>query len=186
MNADTYKNAVLENKDRVFGHAAYLLRSQEDAEDATQEVFVRLWKHRDRVVGQSVRAWLMRTAHNLCIDLLRQRQANRSRMGSGAGAEVDAVAAGADRRSDPWQSYEFTRKQEELLSAMETLPPKTRSMLLLHYFHGLKYEAIAEILETKVGAVRVAVHRGRRALRDLLSGSTIDVEREGRYENAMQ
>jgi DNA-directed RNA polymerase specialized sigma24 family protein len=59
-------------------------------------------------------------------------------------------------------------------------------MLLLHYFHGLKYEAIALILETKVGAVRVAVHRGRRALKDLLTGSTMNAGKEGRYENAVQ
>jgi RNA polymerase sigma-70 factor (ECF subfamily) len=103
-----------------------------------------------------------------------------------AGVDVDGIPAGTDHHSDPRARYELTRKQEQLLSALETLPPRTRSMLLLHYFHGLKYEAIAEILETKVGSIRVAVHRGRRALRDLLSGSTMDTGREGRYENAMQ
>jgi RNA polymerase sigma-70 factor (ECF subfamily) len=107
-------------------------------------------------------------------------------MRSDVGTDIEAIAAGGDHHSDPGEHYDFRRKREELLSAMETLPPKTRSMLLLHYFHGFKYEAIAEILETKVGSVRVAVHRGRRALRDLLSGSNMDARREGRYENAMQ
>ena len=186
MDPEKYRDAVLENKDRVFSHAMYLLRRQEDAEDATQEVFVRLWKHRDKITSRSVKAWIMQTAHNLCIDFLRQRQTQWSRMREHAGTNIDSVAAGADRHSDPREQYEFTRKQEDLLSAMETLPPRTRSMLLLHYFHGFKYEAIAEILETKVGAVRVAVHRGRRALKDLLSGSTMEAGREGHYEDAMQ
>ncbi|MCK4303646.1 MAG: sigma-70 family RNA polymerase sigma factor [Candidatus Eisenbacteria sp.] len=174
IDNETYKDIVRENKDRVFSHALYLLRCREDAEDATQEVFVRLWNHRNRIARRRVEAWIMRTAHNFCIDLLRKRQTCGSRMRRWPGADPDSFAIRMDCTANPEERYEFTRKQEALLSAMELLPEKTRSILLLHYFHGFKYKAIGEILGTKVGAVKVAVHRGRKALRRLLAESCLD------------
>ena len=99
---------------------------------------------------------------------------------------MDRLAADADRHTNPEEHYEFSRRQDELTSAMENLAPRTQSMLLLHYFHGFDYEAIAEILEMKLSTVKVAVHRGRKALRELLSESGKTAIGEPRHENAVQ
>ncbi len=185
MNPETLRAAVNENKDRVFNHALYLLRSQEDAEDATQEVFIRLWKHRNRIAEGSTVSWIMRTTHNLCLDFIRRRRTSSVRLRRRIGTNMDSLAADRDRHTDPEEHYDFTRKQKELASAMEGLSPRTHSMLLLHYFHGFKYEAIAEILDTNAGTVKVTVHRGRKELKEILSQSRGITTSERKHENAM-
>lgn len=186
MDAETFQNLMRESKDRVFSHALYILQCQEDAEDVTQEVFVRLWNHRHRIRGGSTEAWIMRTAHHLCIDLLRRRRTCAFRLRRWRGIDMDTFAAKADGNTDPQEHYELDRRQQALLSAMEMLPSAARSMLLLHYFHGFKYGEIAEILEVKAGTVKVAVHRARKALRKLLAESPLESTGRRVYEEAVR
>lgn len=186
MTRETFRTSLLQNKDRVFNHALYLLKCQEDAEDATQEVFVRLWKNRRKIEEVTAVAWIMRTTHNLCLDLIRRRRTSTGRLRRSSGTDMDAFAAEADRHTNPEEQYEFNRQQVELATAMEDLSPRTQSILLLHYFHGFKYEAIAEILEMKLGTVKVAVHRGKGELRKLLSRSNKTATGESRHERAVQ
>jgi DNA-directed RNA polymerase specialized sigma24 family protein len=61
------------------------------------------------------------------------------------------------------------------------LPKKTQSMLLMHYFQGLKYDDIGEVLDTKVSTVKVAIHRGRKMLKQLLAEAF--PERAGKVQN---
>ena len=180
MDAEDFQEVVRRTSDRVFSHAVYLLRSNEDAEDATQEVFVRLWKHRHRIERGREAAWIMRTAHNLCLDLLRKRSARAKRLRSWS--HDDPGAAPGDGRPNPQQQYELARRQETLLRAMTRLPEKIQSMLLLHYFHGMTYVSIAEMLGMHTGTVRVAVHRGKRMLRGYLA----EESEERRYEDGMR
>jgi RNA polymerase sigma-70 factor (ECF subfamily) len=99
--------------------------------------------------------------------------------------EAEASREESDHRMNPQSQLERAQRQQVLLDSMEKLAPRARSMLLLHYFHGLKFEAIAEILETTVGAVKVAVHRGRRELRAHLSRSGIYEAEGSSYEDAL-
>ena len=73
------KNASWSHKDRVFRYAYYTLRNEVDAEDATQEVFIKLWNHFDDVNMLKVKSWLMRTTYNHCIDMIRKRQRTSDR-----------------------------------------------------------------------------------------------------------
>ena len=74
----------------------------------------------------------------------------------------------SDKMVNPESYYEYSETQKLLLHALETLPEKTRSMLLLHYFQGFKYEMIGEILNTSVNTVKVAIHRGKKILKEML------------------
>ncbi len=75
MNRDEFGRMVLEHKDRVDSYASWLLGSPEEARDVTQESLLRLWEHRSGVQNGATRTWLLRTAHNLCLDRLRKEHA---------------------------------------------------------------------------------------------------------------
>lgn len=72
MDGDTYRLAVRAHKNRVFSYAARLLADRDDARDVAQEALVRLWEHREKVPEvATARAWLLKTAHRLCVDRVR-------------------------------------------------------------------------------------------------------------------
>ena len=78
MTTTEFEAAVLQHKDRVHSYARSILRDPEDAKDVAQECLVSLWRHRERVEpGAGCRSWLLRSAHNLCIDRLRRRRDER-------------------------------------------------------------------------------------------------------------
>ena len=113
--------------------------------------------------------WMMQVAHNCCIDQVRKRKSVGKNGKILRMIEPDKLPSESDTLSNPGQFVEYTETQQLLLSALNTLPERTKSMLLLHYFQGLKYSTISNILKTDVGTVKVAVHRGRRMLREKLT-----------------
>lgn len=156
------------NKDRLFGYAYYLLRDREEAEDVTQEIFIRLWESWDSIERSRMHAWIMKVAHNRCMDLLRRRK-RRARAGeilerSDPGDE--AYRSRGER--DPELEVELAEEHTILLRAMASLKEDARSILLMRYFQGLNYEVIAEILNSKPSTVKVRVHRARETLRRIL------------------
>jgi RNA polymerase sigma-70 factor (ECF subfamily) len=167
MNSTAFKRILSDNKDKVFSYAFYILHNREDAEDITQEVFVRLWKNIAAVDKNRVTAWMMRVTHNCCIDLLRQKKASIDLQKKTVNVDFNTLPSIHDTEN-PEKRMEITDTQETLLRAMNTLPEKTKSMMIMHYYQGLKFETIGEIMNTNVNSVKVAVHRGRKTLRTVL------------------
>ena len=167
MSQNKFKNWLREHKSRVFSYAFYFLRNREDAEDVTQEVFIKLWKNMDNINHKKIKSWLMQVTHNCCVDHVRRRKGAHNKqqfMDS-----VDYLPECSGKESNPEWVVEHQENHEVLLTAMETLPHRTKSMLLLHYYQGLKFDTIGSILNTDVGTVKVAVHRGRKMLREKLA-----------------
>src|SRR5712672_4820267 len=78
MTTMEFEAAVMEHKDRIHSYARGILHDAEDAKDVAQECLIRLWNNRDRVEsGLGCRSWLLRAAHNLCVDRLRRRTTRR-------------------------------------------------------------------------------------------------------------
>lgn len=171
MKTKQFDNVLQDHKDRVYSYSLYLLKNREDAEDVTQEVFVRFWENQEKVNRKKVLSWLLTVTHHRCIDLLRQKRASVSRQRMTRHVEVDHLAANPDCSWNPEKQLEESETRETLISAMDRLPDKTKSYLLLHYYQGLKYEDISKMLDEKVSTVKVAVHRGRRLLKDVLTQS---------------
>ena len=74
MTTNEFEAAVMEHKDRVHNYAHGILRDPEDAKDVAQECLIRLWRNREQIEpGAGCRSWLLRAAHNLCIDRIRRR-----------------------------------------------------------------------------------------------------------------
>jgi len=156
------------HKDRVFSYSFYVLRNREDAEDVTQEVFIKLWRYLEKIDTDRSAAWLMKVAHNQCISLVRKRNKSLRERKVLDDTVVETLPAKADTDTHPELALQQREIQKTLLSALEKLPVKTRSIMILHYYHGLKYQEIEEIVDTKVNTIKVEVHRGKKLLKKIL------------------
>lgn len=181
MKKRAYHKVLQEHKDRIYSYAFYFLRNREDAEDVTQEVFIKVWQHWDKIEKQRIAAWLTRVTHNQCVDMTRRKKTGNQHRVIAGDFDLSRVSDKDSTQSNPESSLEFSEMQATLLEAMKALPEKTQSMLLMHYFQGLKYETIGEILDTKISAVKVAIHRGRKSLKKILAENF--PERVGTREN---
>jgi RNA polymerase sigma-70 factor, ECF subfamily len=174
MKRAEFQNLLNSHKDRVYGHAVYFLRNREDAEDVTQEVFVKLWNHWDSIDRGKAEAWLMRVTHRQCVDVFRRKTRARRReapdfRGDGDSDEPNGPARAAPLSpSGPELEFELSETQRTLIEAMDGLPAATRSMMLMHYFEDMTHERIGEVLGMTPNAVKVAIHRGRRNLGEIL------------------
>jgi len=168
MKKKQYQNIVNEHKNRIFNYAFYYLKNREDAEDVTQDVFIRLWNNWQELDRKKATAWLLKVTYNRCIDIVRRRKNYENRMQNSVHYTIENDLVSQDPLSRPDQNLEFSDTQQSLLAAMDLLPENTKSILLLHYFEGLQYRTIGEILDLNVGAVKTAVHRGKKILRDNL------------------
>jgi RNA polymerase sigma factor (sigma-70 family) len=161
MDRALFHELLKTHRDRVFSHSFYVLHNREDAEDVTQEVFVKLWERGGEIDSEKAAAWIMRVAHNACIDCCRRRSRKRKRE-SAAGAET---LEAAPSQGDPGELVERTETRRLLISAMDALPASVRSLLLMHYFQDLPMDRIGGMTGMTPNAVKVAVHRGRKLLR---------------------
>jgi RNA polymerase sigma-70 factor, ECF subfamily len=143
---------------RVVTYAQRLLGNATEAEDVTQEVFLRLWQGaRTWEANALVVTWLLRVARNLCIDRLR-RAARYS--------EDDTEPSTDSQR--PSLLLERRELSETVQRAVDALPARQRAALLLSHYEGLGNLEIAAILELGVEAVESLLARARRRLREVL------------------
>jgi len=161
-----FDSAVEQHQRRIFSFAYYLLHNREEAEDVTQEVLLRLFRHRRKVEPERMGAWLLRVTRNACYDLLRQRR-TRDRYTTEIDEEVAQELPDEHSPSPEAQAgtAAFRRRLEE---ALRELSEPYRSVLILREIQGLKYQEIADTLEMPLNTVRVHLHRGRRKLREQL------------------
>ncbi|MGA8255591.1 MAG: RNA polymerase sigma factor SigE [Nocardioides sp.] len=160
----TWDEIVEQHSDRVFRLAYRLTGNRHDAEDLTQEVFVRVFRSLSTYSPGTFEGWLHRITTNLFLDQARRKQRIRfdalsdERAARLSSANPAPEAAYADRTFD-----------DDIESALATLPPDFRAAVVLCDVEGLTYEEIAEILGAKLGTVRSRIHRGRAMLRTALA-----------------
>lgn len=156
------------NRDRVYSQALYCLRNPEDAQDVTQETFVKLWRNYEDIAPGKAEGWMMRVVHNLCIDQIRRRSSQRNNFGFPDPDALDRLAAPVSG-SGPEEALQLDQQQRALLDALDTLAPETRSVMVMHYFQEMKLKEIAEALGKTVSALKVQIHRARKSLRLILT-----------------
>ena len=174
MNTNTYRKLLAAHQDRIYSYALYFLRDQDDAEDVTQEVFLRLWKNGGALDPAKAEAWLVRVAHNLCVDQTRRHRTVRTYLGRHDVDALDQIPEPRDAWTNPEQELDRSVLRQEILDAMDTLQDETRSVMLMHYFQGLRLQDIARTLGKKTSTVKVQVHRARKALRLVLDSGVTD------------
>ncbi len=156
---------------RVLGLCLRLLGQRAQAEEATQEVFVKAYRAMDRYdPAQSFAAWVLRIASNHCIDLIRRRA--REPLGfDEADTDVEAMAggdAGAEAALSGAEDAEAVR------AAVAALPERYRLPVVLAYFEEASYDEIAERLGITRNHVGVLLLRARRALRRALTEREVE------------
>jgi RNA polymerase sigma factor (sigma-70 family) len=160
----TWDEVVREHADRVYRLAFRLSGNRADAEDLTQETFVRVFRSLSQYSPGTFEGWLHRITTNLFLDMVRRRSRIRfDALPEDAGDRL----AGAD--PGPEQSYDEMHLDPEIQAALDALPPDFRVAVVLCDLEQLSYEEIAATLDIKVGTVRSRIHRGRVLLRDALA-----------------
>lgn len=169
MTEEEFLGLVEKYKARIYRHALYLLGNQEDAEDITQETFIKAWKHRAKLRTKTVQSWLLKCAQNLCFNLLKRHRFQVS-LTEGDEAELEALIDIDTHRSNP-SPDEVVVKQElkELVRcAISKLPPDMRVVIIMRELEGMSFKEIAKITKQPEGTVKSTAFRARKKLRELL------------------
>jgi RNA polymerase sigma-70 factor (ECF subfamily) len=162
---ERFRGLVERHGPRVYDLARRLTRDAHHAEDVTQQAFQRAWEALARFdTSRPFRHWILRITTNLCRNLHARRTNRREVLGGPGGPggpeEDDAFPA----RPDPQPAA----PPADLRRALDRLPERYRTPLILHHLHGLGLEAVAEILDLPVATLKTHLFRGRQALKDLL------------------
>jgi len=170
-NAEPFEAFVRRYQDMVFATAVRLLGNTADAEDAAQTAFLRAFQHHAQLMANpAAGAWLKTTVRNVCLNHLTRYRARwrffseLDEPGEGARFE-DALESRVSRALEP----EHADAYERLEHAVRSLPDHQRVPLVLFHFEELSYEEIAKTLSVSLGKVKTDIHRGREALKRLLT-----------------
>jgi RNA polymerase sigma factor (sigma-70 family) len=160
----TWDEVVREHSGRVYRLAFRLTGNRHDAEDLTQEVFVRVFRSLSRYTPGTFEGWLHRITTNLFLDMARRRQRIRFE-----GLGEDAADRLRGREPTPERVFEERSLDADVQAALDALAPEYRAAVVLCDIEGLSYEEIAATLGVKLGTVRSRIHRGRAQLRAALA-----------------
>jgi RNA polymerase sigma factor (sigma-70 family) len=160
--APSWDEVVRTHSARVYRLAYRLTGNPHDAEDLTQEVFVRVFRSLANYTPGTFEGWLHRITTNLFLDQVRRK----------ARIRFDALPDDAERLPSndrgPAQVYDETHFDHDVQAALDALPPDFRAAVVLCDLEGLSYEEIAATLGVKIGTIRSRIHRGRSQLRAAL------------------
>jgi RNA polymerase sigma-70 factor (ECF subfamily) len=160
----TWDEIVRTHSERIYRLAYRLSGNRADAEDLTQETFVRVFRSLSDYTPGTFEGWLHRITTNLFLDMVRRRARIRfDALPEDAGERLASSSAG------PEQRYDETHLDPEIQRALDSLPVDFRAAVVLCDLEELSYEEIAATLGVKVGTVRSRIHRGRVLLRNALA-----------------
>lgn len=164
---EAFEQLVERYQRMVYGLALSMLRSPEDAEEAAQDAFVKLFRARDRYDrGRDLEPWLLRIAGNACRDLLRRRRAAALPSAAGGNPDDDPTAHLADPQSE--QQEHQAGMQQLVRHELDRLSERVRLPLELKYLRGLTNQQIAAALGISVSNVKVLVAQAKDILQSRL------------------
>ena len=164
----SWSELVQEHADSVYRLAYRLSGNQHDAEDLTQETFMRVFRSLKRYQPGTFEGWLHRITTNLFLDMVRRRAKIRME----ALPEDYERVPGTDMT--PEEAYNVANLDPALQRALDDLAPDFRVAVVLCDVVGMTYEEIGETLGVKMGTVRSRIHRGRAQLRESLEAQALD------------
>jgi RNA polymerase sigma-70 factor (ECF subfamily) len=157
-----FEELVRKYQDKVYNLCRYMLRDSRDAQDATQDVFLKAYKAlKDFRPKASLYTWIYRIAVTTCLDYIRKSRR----------ASLRNEPLVEDLPSDkpfPDQIYESRERTEAIQLALQKLPEKLRAAIVLREIEELSYEEIAKVLHTSPGTVKSRISRAREQLRHIL------------------
>jgi RNA polymerase sigma-70 factor (ECF subfamily) len=142
---------------RVFGAALHYLRDAEEARDAAQEVFIRVYRGLGSFEGDAFLPWLLRLARNSCIDRIRRRKARPP----AADLPIEEGVELSDGAPGPEQCAFSDSRRRLVHRALGRMSERSREIILLKEIQGLNFDEIAQLLDVPVGTVKSRSSRAR-------------------------
>ena len=163
MTQADFTNLVLPFKDKVFRLAKRLLVSREEAEDATQEILLKLWnKKQDIEKYRNTEAFAMTMTKNFCLDRLKSKQAQNLKI---------VHSNYTDNSSSLQKQVEARDSMDWVSKIIEDLPEQQKMIIQLRDIEQYDFAEIAKMLEMKETAIRVNLSRARKTIREKLTNT---------------
>jgi len=161
MTESEFLNIVLPFKDKVFRLAKRLLVSNEEAEDATQEILLKLWNKKELIQDyKNVEAFSMTMTKNFCLDKLKSKHAQNLKI---------VHSNYQDNNASLQKQVELNDSLSWVSKIMEELPEQQKIILQLRDIEQYDFNEISEMLDMNETAIRVALSRGRKTIREKLT-----------------
>lgn len=163
MTQSEFVIMIMPFKDKVFRLAKRLLVSNEEAEDATQEILLKLWRNRDKVGEyKNVEAFSMTMTKNFCLDRLKSKQAQNLKI---VHSNYQDDKVGLQKQIEVSDSLSWVER------IMQDLPEQQKIIVQLRDIEQYDFPEISKMLEMKETAIRVALSRARKTIREKLTST---------------
>jgi RNA polymerase sigma-70 factor (ECF subfamily) len=160
MSREEFSKLVQQLGKKMYFFAFRIVRNQEEAEDAVQEVFIRLWKMNEKLADyRSIEALATTMTRNYCIDQIRKNKLIYQE-------EPEAVVMNLINEPSPHESMVIKESDKIIRDIIEKLPEGSRVLIRLHDLDGKSYEEIAEMTGQNINTLRVNISRARKYIRD--------------------
>ena len=159
LNQPDFEQVFLRHLDAAYNLARWLLRNDQDAEDAVQEAYMRAHKAFARFRGGDGKAWLMTILRNVCYTMIKKLRAHETP------EPFDEEIHQPSGESETQQAFRQKASAECLQQALEKLPDEFREIIVLHDLEGLAYKEIAGVVNIPIGTVMSRLARARGRLR---------------------
>lgn len=161
-HAPSWEEIVAQHSARVYRLAYRLTGNHADAEDLTQETFVRVFRSLHTYTPGTFEGWLHRITTNLFLDQARRRAKLRVE-------PIHELQLPSDWQDSPDRQFEHAHFAPDIQRALDQLPPGYRAAVVLCDVEGYSYAEVAATLGVKLGTVQSRLHRGRALLREQLA-----------------
>ncbi len=161
-NLPAIERLLFDYEKGVFNYVYRLVRQRENAQDLTQDIFIKVYKSLHQIdPDKNIKAWIYKIATNTVYDWLRKKQKKPELF------IVDDASSGFETIDEktPYINIERVRDMEK---ALDNLSPNYKAVLLLYYYEDLPYEEISEIMNLPLNTLKVHLHRAKKALKENL------------------
>lgn len=159
MDISGYKEKILPLNGRLYRYALMMLKDHGEAQDAVQEVCLKLWKIKDTLENyRNIESFAIKVTKNWCLDRIKLKKP--------VYVNSYTLLSPGDYANDPYKRLENEDQIKFLFRIMEKLPDQQRDIIQLREIENLEFEEIAEILEMNINAVRVNLSRARHRIKE--------------------
>jgi RNA polymerase sigma-70 factor (ECF subfamily) len=173
-----FERLVSHFADRIYNHALRMLGAREDAEEAVQDIFLKVYRGINGFRGTAeLRSWLYRITVNTCLTRMRTRRAREVHPDAETDADGSMWDTVASQDTDPAEQLIEKDLNDFIMRALDTLSPHEREILVLYHVDGLSYGEISRTLDIPVGTACNRMFRARTHLREAMK--TVEEELRG-------
>ena len=164
ISVSPFDQYVDEFAERVYNHAYRMLGTKEDAEDATQEVFIRVHRGLMNFRGEAqMSTWIWRITTNVCLSYSAKKKEHIIPLDN----KIEETLTDNNENSNPESNFNRMENNERLAQYIKSLNPTEASAISMFYIQEMSYEEISSALSIPAGSVATALHRGREKLKIL-------------------